>query len=182
MIDSSLASNLDVINNERGIMTGSTSQTDISTPVFKLQSFQTPNILFIVGDPSSPDAQFDKPFFDFLTNNLSYTVDYHDDNNSFNYQNYDAILISRSILEIDTVDSLYKAEIPILTMEAGTETEFQLGSGFGTTVLSSIYIINNSHYITNNLSQQSTFPLYSNLGEIDYVKGYNAIPTGAGVF
>ncbi|MHA1331999.1 MAG: hypothetical protein ACTSR2_13095, partial [Candidatus Hodarchaeales archaeon] len=155
---------------------------DISTPVFKLQSFQTPNILFIVGDPSSPDAQFDKPFFDFLTNNLSYTVDYHDDNNSFNYQNYDAILISRSILEIDTVDSLYKAEIPILTMEAGTETEFQLGSGFGTTVLSSIYIINNSHYITNNLSQQSTFPLYSNLGEIDYVKGYNAIPTGAGVF
>ncbi|MHA1974292.1 MAG: hypothetical protein ACTSW1_14935 [Candidatus Hodarchaeales archaeon] len=167
------------IDNGQDVDVEETSKTDFNNPMLKLQSFQTPKILFIVGDPNTPNPQFDTPFHDFLVNNLSYGVVYHDDNNSYqNYQDYDAILISKSIKEADTVDSLYRSEIPILIMEAGTEVEFQMGSGFGTNILDPLYIINNSHYITENLTQDNTFNLYISQGDVDYIRSYNAVPEG----
>ena len=67
-------------------LTSTTSETDntpFPSPQLKLQPFQTPSILFIIADDSSPDSNLDVPFYDFMSTNLSYNVIYHSANNSY---------------------------------------------------------------------------------------------------
>ena len=52
-----------------------------------------------------------------MISTLNFNVTIHDDTNSYIYDDYDAIVISRTIGESGTVDSLKEASIPILTME-----------------------------------------------------------------
>ena len=120
------------------------------SPSFSIQPFQQPNILFIVDDASNPDYGQEESFYQFMKKILDYNVTYHDANNSYSYDQYDAIVISRSITSTGTVDSLSNATIPILTMHAGTCDEFQLGpEGWSSRDLQYLEIVNNSHYITD---------------------------------
>ncbi|MFX0184761.1 MAG: carboxypeptidase-like regulatory domain-containing protein, partial [Candidatus Hodarchaeota archaeon] len=155
----------------------------ISPPLFSLQDFQRPQILFIVGDPASLDDLFDQPFYNYMNNSLNYGITLHDDNNSYQYEGYDAIVISQTILETDTVDSLTNASIPILSMEAGTYDEFKLGTASG--VIStgdSIYILNNNNFITQGLTNQSDFQVYNDSGQFSFLKGYNTIDPEVEIF
>ncbi len=76
-----------------------------------------------------------------MTKVLGYNVTYHDANNSYSYDQYDAIIISRSITSYGTVDSLSYATIPILTMHAGTCDEFLLGPDWSSRDLEYIFVI-----------------------------------------
>ncbi|MHA2164856.1 MAG: hypothetical protein ACXAAT_03235, partial [Candidatus Hodarchaeales archaeon] len=103
--------------------------TDISKPLLKIQPFQTPSILYIIADDSSPDPTLDVPLYDFMSINLSYNVIYHSANNSYDYSNFDAIVISISVTNDAMIAALGNAPIPILTMAPSHYDEFSLGSG-----------------------------------------------------
>ena len=110
------------------------------SPSFSIQPFQKPSILFIVDNPASPNEDKDIPFYDFMTTGLDYNVTYHEAVPPYNYDNFDAIVISSSVGEDGTVDALYNATIPILTMQAGHYDEFQLGSDYSIRDTSKFYI------------------------------------------
>ncbi|MFX0172238.1 MAG: carboxypeptidase-like regulatory domain-containing protein, partial [Candidatus Hodarchaeota archaeon] len=149
-------------------------------PSFSLQPFQTPNILFIVADETLPDPLLDQPFFDFLTTNLSYLVTYHDADNSYDYSNYDAIIISDSISGSVDVTSLENASIPILTMGKDTWSVFNLGTGRATSSQQELWIDNTSHYITNQ-SILGLTSVYNMTAKLNYIKGYNALPLNSDI-
>ncbi|MHA1979021.1 MAG: hypothetical protein ACW98I_19105 [Candidatus Hodarchaeales archaeon] len=102
-------------------------------PSLKLQSFQSPSILFLVGDESSLDTIYDVPFYNYMSIDLGMNVVYHNANESligsYPISNFDTIVISKTVAETGTVDTLVNASIPILTMEPGHGDEFALGSG-----------------------------------------------------
>ncbi|MFX0205339.1 MAG: carboxypeptidase-like regulatory domain-containing protein [Candidatus Hodarchaeota archaeon] len=150
-------------------------------PSFSIQPFQTPNILFIVADETLPHSNLDQPFYEFLTTNLSYTVTYHDYNNSYNYSNYDAIVISDSISGSVNITSLENVSIPILTMEKETWDVFNLGTGKGSSSQQNLWIDNTYHYITNQ-STVGLLPVYNMTTELNYIKGYNALPSSSDIF
>ncbi|MFX0209936.1 MAG: hypothetical protein ACFFDT_28405, partial [Candidatus Hodarchaeota archaeon] len=147
-------------------------------PSFSLQPFQTPNILFIVANEAMPHSNLDQPFYEFLTSNLSYKVTYHDYNNSYDYSNYDAVIISDSISGSVNVTSLENASIPILTMGKDTWSVFNLGSGRATASQQELWIDNTSHYITNK-STVGLLPVYNTTAELNYIKGFNALPSSS---
>ncbi|MFX0207413.1 MAG: carboxypeptidase-like regulatory domain-containing protein, partial [Candidatus Hodarchaeota archaeon] len=148
------------------------SETLVSSPYFSIQSFQKPKILFIISDESNPDESEDQPFFEFMTDNLNYSVTYHEANDSYTYENYDAIVISRSIPSEGTVDALSNASVPILTMEAGSYDEFQLGDSWNSKELEYIRVMNNSHFITEGLSL-GTFQIYESETHLSYIRWSN---------
>lgn len=154
--------------------------TPISHPSFAIQSFQIPKILFIVADPASLDPTFDQPFYDFMNLTLNYSVMCHDDNDSYSYENYDAIVISDSIA-VDQVSSLENATIPILIMESFTYNVFHLASGRGRSFnTDSIYIINSNHNITLEETNDTLITIYnSTTAELTFLKGYGNLPLGA---
>jgi hypothetical protein len=150
-------------------------------PSFSLQPFQTPNILFIVADETLPHSNLDQPFYEFLTTNLSYTVTYHDGNNSYDHSSYDAIVISDSIYGSTNVTSLENVSIPILTMEKETWDIFNLGTGRAASLQQELWIDNTSHYITNQ-STVGLLPVYNMTAELNYIKGYNALLPSSDIF
>jgi hypothetical protein len=152
----------------------------LKNPSFSLQPFQTPKILFIVGDETLPHSILDQPFYEFLTTNLSCLVTYHDANNSYDYSSYDAIIISDSIFGSGNVASLENASIPILTMEKETYNVFNLGAGRASASQQDLWIGNTSHYITNQ-STLGLLPIYNMTAELNYIKGYNALPSGSDI-
>ncbi len=149
-----------------------------SPPNYAIQPFQTLKIMFIVGNPIVLDSILDEPFNHTLVQR-GITVIIHDDNNSYQTDGYDAVIISDSINEVGRVDSLYDRTIPILTMEAGTFDEFNLGAtadqsaAQGTT----FYINHTSHFITNELSVGS-YLIYNQSNYLSVMKDYSKIPVG----
>ena len=158
------------------------SKDFLNTPLFSIQPFQQPNILFLVNDDTSPDVDKDVPFFEFMTTNLSYTVTYHEAIPPYNYEGYDAIVISSSVGEADTVGSLNNASIPVLTMQAGHFDEFQLGSSYSIKDAKEYWITDNDHYVSQGLEISSEtgkpFAIYNDFESIGYIEGYFSIPTG----
>ncbi|MFX0052478.1 MAG: carboxypeptidase-like regulatory domain-containing protein, partial [Candidatus Hermodarchaeota archaeon] len=164
---------------------GNSSAKDIENtlpqPSYSIQPFQTPRILFIVGDPNSLDPDTEKIFVDRLNLTLNYEVVLHDDNGSYSYSNFDAILISGTVVEEGSpsfIDSLYTAPIPILTFEHGNYNEFELGSSssYLGALPGQIWILNNSHYITAGYPEPSLktgITIYTASGELDAVTGYD---------
>ncbi|MFX0088103.1 MAG: hypothetical protein ACFFAU_20790, partial [Candidatus Hodarchaeota archaeon] len=139
-----------------------------------IQPFQSPKILFIVHNSSSLSEIQDLPFIEFMQSpSLNYTVILHDANDSYNYTNFDAIVISRSIDESGTVDSLYNAPIPILTMEAGTYDEFHLATSVAPENSDELFILNSNHEITEGLTNNSFLQVYNQSRSDLYLKGYN---------
>lgn len=146
------------------------------SPSFSLQPFQQPNILFIVDDASNPDYNQEERFYQFMTKVLDYNVTYHDANNSYSYDQYDAIVISRSITSTGTVDSLSNATIPILTMHAGTCDVFQLGpENWNSRDLEYLQILNNSHYITEGMDLGNFLIYQDGSDRVSYVI-WSAVP------
>jgi len=149
-------------------------------PSLSLQSFQQPKILFIIGSPSLPSSTHDIPFIDRIVNQMNFSVDIHDDDDNYEYEKYDAIVISRSIREYGAVDSLTYAPIPILTMEEMNCDEFRLGiDGARLRDHNYFYILNSSHYITGGLNENQNF-YFSNdpKTSVTYLDGYDNIPAG----
>jgi hypothetical protein len=74
-----------------------------------------------------------------------------------------------------TVETLTDATIPILTMEAGTYDEFQLGSNWNSKQLEYMRMMNNSHYITEGLPL-GNFQVYSGESEasLSFITWVNA--------
>jgi hypothetical protein len=144
-------------------------------PSFSLQQFQQPNILFIVNDASNPDYNQEQSFYQFMTINLGYNVTYHDANDSYSFDQYDAIVISRFITSTGTVDSLSNATIPILTMHAGTCDEFQLGPNWSSRNLEYLQILNNSHYITEGMNLEDFLIYQDGNDRVSYII-WTAIP------
>jgi len=157
-------------------------KSPLNNPSLAIHPFQASNIsiLFIVGNESSPHPIFDQPFYKNITS-LGFSVIYHDANNSYNYSEYDAIIISDSIFESGDVASLGNAAIPILTMEPETWDIFHLGSGSALRQQQDIWIKNTSHYITNQMTLGS-LEIYNTTTELNYIKGYNALPSESDIF
>ncbi|UCG03734.1 MAG: carboxypeptidase regulatory-like domain-containing protein [Candidatus Heimdallarchaeota archaeon] len=151
------------------------SRLPIHPPSLDIHSSKNPHILFILADPSSLDPSYDKPFIDFIKKTLGFNVTLHDDNNSYAYTGYDAIVISDSIA-VDQVRSLANESIPILIMESFTFSDFRLASGRGSGWGNDIYIINSSHYITQNETIDTSVSVYSAENNIEFMKGYGSEP------
>ncbi|MHA2245664.1 MAG: carboxypeptidase-like regulatory domain-containing protein [Candidatus Hodarchaeales archaeon] len=147
----------------------------IHPPSLTIHSSQKPSILFIVTDPTSLDPILDKPFVDFINLTLKFNVTCHDDNNSYSYEGYDAIIISDSI-NVDQVSSLNNASIPILIMESFTFSVFRIASGRGSANGDSLFILNSSHYITSKETSETSVIVYNSSAEIKFLKGYNVPP------
>ncbi|MHA2203463.1 MAG: hypothetical protein ACW991_07220, partial [Candidatus Hodarchaeales archaeon] len=144
-------------------------------PILSLQAFQQPRILFIVGNPSFLSSDYDIPFLDYMISTLNFNVTIHDDTNSYSYDDYDAIVISRTIGESGTVDSLKEASIPILTMESWNFDVFQLGNDRDyDSSYQRIYLLNTIHFITQEYSVGS-LEIYTDNGVIDYLMDYHEI-------
>ncbi|MFW9855300.1 MAG: hypothetical protein ACFFFG_09565 [Candidatus Thorarchaeota archaeon] len=143
----------------------------ISYPRFSLQSFQQPNILFIMNDTSNLDPTFDQPFIDYLNVNLNFNVTLHNDNDSYSLNGIDAIIISDSV-DISFLTTLETVSIPVLTMEVDTWNLFSLGSSSGTkndnTVLD---VVDTSHYITSNFTAGSLIVYNDPFADSAYIKG-----------
>ncbi len=148
------------------------------SPSFSIQSFQTPNILFIVDNEISLNPDKDLPFLNFMRDTLNYNVTCHTANASYSYEGYDAIVISNSVSESGTVDSLISAPIPIMTMQAGHCDEFQLGSQYSIKGATQLYILNNTHFVSEGLKNESFFDVYSSENDIQHIKGYSSVPLG----
>lgn len=146
----------------------------INLPSFAIQPFP-PRILFIVKNSSSPDSTYDQPFFEYMNSTLNYTVTYHDSNDSYSYEGYDAIVISDSI-DVDQVSSLANASIPILIMESFTYSVFRIASGRGSTNDDSLYILNSNHFITVNETNATDVTVYTSKVYIQFLKGYTNEP------
>ena len=150
----------------------------------KLLSFQSPSILFLVGNEYSLNTIYDIPFYNYMSINLGFNVVYHTANDSYDYTEYDAIVISKSVAEEGTAETLTNATIPILTMEAGTGDEFSLGNGaYGgeSSWFSFVYIPTESdlassvnHYIVENEVPGSVKEVYPAWEAQNYLKGYTA--------
>ncbi|MFX0181864.1 MAG: hypothetical protein ACFE95_02180 [Candidatus Hodarchaeota archaeon] len=172
------AHSLDVLKENPS--TGNIENT-ITQPSYSIQPFQTPRILFIVGDPNSLDPNIEEIFVDRLNLTLNYEVVLHDDNGSYSYSNFDAIVISGTVVEEGSpsfIESLYTAPIPILTLEHGNYNEFELGSGssYLGALPGQIWILNNSHYITAGYpdpSLKTETIIYTASGELDAVTGFD---------
>ncbi len=150
-------------------------EIEYKPPIFSLQTFQQPRILFIVGNPSSLSTDYDIPFLDYMTSNLNFTVSIHDDDNSYTYEDYDAIVISRTIGESGTVDSLINASIPIFTMECYNYDVFQLGNGRSyDSEYERIYILNTNHFITQGFSLGS-LDVYTDQYRLEFLENYDEI-------
>ncbi|MBT7903742.1 hypothetical protein HN587_07805 [Candidatus Woesearchaeota archaeon] len=113
----------------------------------------------VVGNPSSPDASYDVPFYDKLTG-WGYDVIYIDDSNisTTDYLNYDVAIVSESVgsLGSDPGSKLRTDLIPVLLVEAGfkglvdsTSTEQFLNKD-------DVDIYNNSHIITSEYAEVNT--------------------------
>ncbi len=159
----------------------SNSAISLTTPSFKLQSFQTPSILFLVGDENSLNNIYDINFYNFMFSTLGFNVIYHTANDSYDYTNYDAIVISRSVPEEGTVETLANASIPILTMEPGHGDEFPLGNGlydhkwkeFITIPTGSDIASDINHYIVSEETPGSSKQIYNGAWEdTAFLKGY----------
>ncbi len=177
---------LNFIEGQNEELSNQSSAIDVNSvntdPYFILHSFQTPKILFIIEDKNNPHPQLDIPFYNYMTVNLSFSVSYHDDQNQTYPSEIDAIVISQTIIDEGVVNNLNASTIPILTMEPGTQNEFQLGSNWGiVTSVNSFYGINSSHYITNGLPDQSSVQIYNTTGNFGYLLGFNAVPIGCQV-
>jgi hypothetical protein len=156
------------------------SQNDVSrNPIYSIQPFQTPHILFIVDNDKSLDVDKDLPFLLYMNSSLNYDVTCHTSNNSYSYEGYDAIVISNSVSESGTVDSLTDAPIPIMTMQAGHYDDFQLGSQFSRKTATDLYILNDTHYISQDLENGTFLTVYSAIYDIQHIKGYSSVPPGA---
>ncbi len=147
-------------------------------PSFSIQSFQQPSILFIVDSPSSPNVDKDVPFYEFMTLGLNYSVTYHEAKDVYSYENYDAIVISSSVGEADTVDSLSDASIPILTMQPGHFDEFQLGDDYSIKDTNRYWVYNNTHPVSQNLISEDQFFVYTSNEAVGYISDYNSVPPG----
>ncbi|MFX0121455.1 MAG: carboxypeptidase-like regulatory domain-containing protein [Candidatus Hodarchaeota archaeon] len=163
------------------------SESLIKLPSLAIQhiQFSNINILFIVGDENSPDPFLDQPFYNNITN-LGMSVIYHDANNSYNYSDYDAIIISDSIDEVaipGSVDSLENATIPILTMEPKTWNIFSLGNSYGVSIADNklIDVLDNSSYITNHLPLGPLNISTDPNADKNYLTGFNAVPPESNV-
>ena len=155
--------------------------TNFSPPLLKLQLFQTPSILFIVHDESSPDLLLDEPFYDFMSINLSFNVIYHTANDSYNYTAFDVIVISKSVNDDSKIESLGSSTaIPILTMVASHYDEFSLGTGQGLTNNYARWILTSTpHYILDEeIVEVKT--IYEQNGRTNYLEGYDASPFPSG--
>ncbi|MHA2027940.1 MAG: hypothetical protein ACW99Q_01005, partial [Candidatus Kariarchaeaceae archaeon] len=155
--------------------------TDISKPLSKLQPFQTPSILYIIADDSSPDPNLDVPLYDFMSTNLSYNVVYHSANNSYNYSEFDAIVISISVTNDIMIASLGNAPIPILTMAPSHYDEFSLGTGDWPISSYTGWTFDPiSHYILNG--EPSSEEIYSTKATFNYFMGFgDYLPEGVEV-
>ncbi len=153
------------------------SEIPICSPSLDIQSSQNPHILFIVADPTSLDPVYDEPFVDFINLTLRFNVTCHDDNNSYSFEGYDAIIISDSIA-VDQISSLANAKIPILIMESFTWPDFRIASGRGSVWGSDYYIMNSNHYITLYETNGTYVTIYTSENEIQFLKGYNNEPPG----
>ncbi|MFX1510983.1 MAG: hypothetical protein ACFFCQ_00130 [Promethearchaeota archaeon] len=143
--------------------------------ISSLQPFQQPRILFIVGNRYSLSENYDKPFLYFMNSTLNYNVTIHDDDNSYAYDDYDAIVISRTIGESGTVDSLTNASIPILTMESWNYDVFGLGNDRNYDASHNhISLLDTSHYITQGYSLGYQ-EIYQTSTWIEYLENYNQI-------
>ncbi|MFW9779611.1 MAG: hypothetical protein ACFFE8_12205 [Candidatus Heimdallarchaeota archaeon] len=153
----------------------------ISYPRFSLQSFQQPNILFIMNNTSNLEPTFDQPFIDFLSVNLNFNVTLHNDNDSYSLNGVDAIIISDSV-DVSFLTTLETVSIPILTMEVDTWNLFQLGSGSAikndNTVLE---VVNTSHYITSNFTAGPLIVYNHPSADSAYIKGPfpQGVPSGS---
>ncbi len=145
-------------------------------PSLSIQPFQKPNILFIVDNDISPNVDKDVPFFDFMAVVLNYSVTYHDAIPPYSYENYDAIVISSSVGETGTVDSLSDASIPILTMQAGHYDEFQLGDDYSIKDTNRYWIYNSDCYVSQNLINDSTLNVYTVNDPVGYITDYSYVP------
>ena len=145
-------------------------------PKFSLQSFSTPNILFIVGDAGNLDNIADQPFFNYMTNNLSFNVILHSDDNSYDLTNIDAVVISQSIIEVGAVTTLNNSHIPILTMERYNQLEFNLSLNSGNDKNKLNIIPNNlSHYILENSIPDQIVQIYDVAGELHYLRDFGLL-------
>ncbi|UCG90468.1 MAG: hypothetical protein JSU57_01685, partial [Candidatus Heimdallarchaeota archaeon] len=149
----------------------------IHPPSLDIHSSQNPHILFIVADPTSLDPIYDKPFVDFINVTQRFDVTLHDDNDSYSFEGFDAIVISDSI-SVDQVGSLGNASIPIFSMESFTYSVFRIASGRGSAVGDSLHILNSNHYITSNETNLTDVIVYNSTNVIQFLKGYNNEPIG----
>ncbi|MFX0084925.1 MAG: carboxypeptidase-like regulatory domain-containing protein, partial [Candidatus Hodarchaeota archaeon] len=149
-----------------------------NNPLFSLQPFQQPRILFIVGNPSALSSTYDIPFLDYMISVLNFNVTVHDDDNSYSYDDYDAIVISRTIGELGTVDSLANASIPVFTMECYNYDIFQLGSNRGyDAAYDKIFLLNINHFITQGFSL-GYLDVYNNQYRLEFLENYDRIEEG----
>ncbi|NHJ02924.1 MAG: hypothetical protein EAX86_12380 [Candidatus Heimdallarchaeota archaeon] len=183
-----LFNNISLINNPTIFSAPSTLSDTTDTqnwenlknfPLFSVQPFQKPQILFIVDDSQTLSPERDISFFNFMSTTLNYNVTYHDANNSYQYGNFDAIVISSSVGEAAaTISSLINAEIPILTMQGGHYDEFKLGDFYSIKDTSKFYIYDGDHYVSENLNAKSIFAVYNDEMPVSYIQNYNPIPVG----
>ncbi|MHA2104097.1 MAG: hypothetical protein ACW981_11780 [Candidatus Hodarchaeales archaeon] len=140
---------------------------------FKILNFKQPKVLFIVGDNVTLDPVYDLPFYNNMTA-LGIEVTTHSDDNSYSISNFDAVVISQSIVEQSAVDTLSNASIPILTMESFNYQEFRLGSGRGADKNKANFLIDNgsNHYILENYSNQ-LLEIYNPIGDLHFIKDYS---------
>ncbi len=161
---------LSAVENEMDV-----SDNSYNNPIFSLQPFQQPRILFVVGNPSALSSTYDIPFLNYMVSILNFNVTLHDDDNSYSYDDYDAIVISRTIGESGTVDSLANAPIPIITMECYNYDVFQLGSGRGSDLeYDRIYLLNTNHFITQGFSL-GNLDVYTNQYRLEFLENYDKI-------
>ncbi|PWI47025.1 hypothetical protein CEE45_13710 [Candidatus Heimdallarchaeota archaeon B3_Heim] len=154
-------------------------EIELKNPFFSIQPFQQPRILFVVDNPISLNVDKDVRFFDFMNKSLNYNVVCHESNDSYSYENFDAIVISSSVGEESTVDSLSNVPIPIFTMQAGHNNEFQLGDDFSIKDSDKFYINDGDHYVSQNFDNKSFFTVYGAADPIGYIYDYTAVPIGA---
>jgi hypothetical protein len=107
---------------------------------------------------------------------LNYSVTYHEAKDSYSYEDFDAIVISSSVGEAGTVDSLSDAPIPILTMQAGHYDEFQLGDDYSIKDTNRYWIYNNDHYVSQNLILDSILDVYTGHDPVGYITDYTSVP------
>ncbi len=151
---------------------------------FKLQSFQSPAVLFLVGDDTALDAIHDIAFYDYMTVDLGFNVTYHTANDSYNINSYDVVVISRSVAEEGTVETLSTASIPILTMEPGHGDDFGLGAPtkYYHKWDTNVELLPVSHYILEDHIPESSVEVYTPAWEdLTYLKDYNKLPAGCDI-
>jgi len=140
---------------------------------FAIQPFQTPRILFIVNDLNSLHVSRDEAFINYTRDDLGYNITIHEDNDSYDYQNYDAIVISRSIVTPININSIVNAPIPILIMNAGTCELFNLSTGIAASITDSIQILDSNHNITEGLTNDTNLIVYNQTISEVYLRGYS---------